>query len=112
MKTWREYYEYNNTENTQWCMPFCGDNRQIGNFKHDFDFLILFEGKAHSLYIDGKAIHDPSEDDLKDFAKAINPDYDLYDGWDDLHIALDVMRECGCSQCPFFGECSEMDEVL
>lgn len=112
MLTYRDLMNEHESDNMGFCIPFHGDSKALGNFDHEFDFLILFEGQAHSLYLDGEAIHDPSEEDLKKFAKAINPDYDLYDGWDDLHIALDVMTECGCSRCPFKDECEEMDNEL
>ena len=48
--------------------------------------------------------------DVEHFARAVNPDYDLYSGYDDAYIAIIAMQECGCAACPFCADCDAMGE--
>lgn len=52
------------------------------------------------------------EESLRIVAKTINPEYDSYSGWSDLHIALEAMHEDGCAHCPFKDDCECMGEEI
>lgn len=94
-----------NGENLGWCRPYVSDNGKYA--------IAVNEGKIAGMILNGEDIN-PDKLDAPDiinkFAKAVNPDYGIYSGWGDLHIALDGdVRECGCRNCPWFGICDAMD---
>ena len=96
---------HDNGENLGWCKPYVSEDGKYA--------LAVNEGEVAGMVFNGediKADKLDKPDMLRQFAKAVNPDYDDYDGWGDLHIALDgSVRECGCANCPWFDICDAMD---
>ena len=105
-RTYREYMEEHDGENLSWCKPYSDDS---GEYK-----LIMYEGIVDSISaptIEAWRWNDTlTAEVLRDFARAVNPDYNEYKGWTDEHIALEVMHPIGCSACPWFGDCEAMGE--
>lgn len=99
----RDYFKKNEDEHTLLCVPYRDDSN---------NFMILLNGNVHSLFFNGKSVYSPSAADVKQFAQTVNTYYDSYNGWDDVHIATEVMTECGCSDCPFFEDCAAMDDFI
>lgn len=102
MKTTREHMAENWTENLGWCAPFVDES---GNYA-----AVVCEGKIITIRTPDGDRHNPDAETLRNFAKAVNPEYDEYKGWDDTHIALEAMREVGCASCPWNNDCDAMDE--
>lgn len=94
-----------NGENLGWCKPYVSDDGKYA--------IAVNEGEIAGMIFDGEDIAPgklDSADIINKFAKAVNPDFDIYSGWGDLHIALDGdIKECGCANCPWFGICDAMD---
>ena len=89
-----------NGENLSWCKPFVSERVSFA----------MNEGKIETIIIDGEEIDDPTEDDIANAAKIVNPNYDDYDGWHTTHILLEGdIREVGCAECPWFDRCDAMD---
>lgn len=92
--------------NLSWCRPysFPGGNA-----------LAVNEGKVVGMILRGEDLtyREPS-DHMDAFAREVNPDYSTYQGWSDLHIALDGdgVRECDCRDCPWFSTCDAMAEEM
>ena len=85
-----------NGENLGWCKPYVSDDGQVAG-------MILNGENINADNLD-------KADLLERFARAVNPDYDDYEGWNNLHISLEGnVRECGCANCPWFGICDAMD---
>ena len=94
-------------ENLSWCKPYVDDSGEYA--------LIMQEGKAICIKTPyGTAYEYGTLDDaaLEEFARAVNPDYNLYSGWDDTHIALEAMHPVGCFFCPFKDECEAVNEKV
>ena len=106
--TYLEYMKTHENENLGWCKPYVDNS---GNY-----FAIMYEGNmewismpdTEALRYDGSLTNEV----LEAFARSVNPDYDVYSGWTDVHIALDAMREIGCSECPFRCDCDAMLEDI
>lgn len=97
----------NSGENLGWCKPYVSDDESC--------CVIVNNGKIASCTINGEDVGYilPNTDVdaiAHRLAVAVNPDYADYDGWDDLHIAIDAMTEVGCSECPFRDDCDAMWE--
>lgn len=94
-----------NGENLGWCKPYVSADGKYVLAVNEVEVAgMIFNGED----IKADKLGDP--DLLRQFAKAVNPDYDDYDGWGDLHIALEGdIRECGCADCPWFSICDAMD---
>lgn len=92
-------------ESLGWCKPYVSEDGQYA--------LAINEGEVAGMILNGEDIKADKLDKadlLERFARVVNPDYDDYSGWDDLHIALEgKVRECGCASCPWFGICDAMD---
>ena len=93
-----------NGENLGWCKPYISEDEKFA--------IAINDGKVVGMVLNGEEIDSREFDKpelLKRFARAVNPDYDDYDGWGDLHIALEGdIRECGCADCPWFSICDAM----
>ena len=89
-----------NGENLGWCIPYISSDG-----KHA---IAVNEGKVCGMILDGVDLD--TKFDVNRFARVVNQHYSNYDGWDDLHIALEggVSAE-SCSNCPWFGICDAMD---
>lgn len=106
-RTWGDYFEEHDGENLSWCKPYTDTS---GDY-----WLVMHDGEPEQ--IDSPSMTTDrwsrvNEVQLELFAREVNPDYDLYSGWSDHHIALDVMHETGCFHCPFFDECQVMGERM
>lgn len=100
----KDYMEQHPGENLSWCKPYTDE---------DGNALIMYEGEAIAYQINGqKHLKGGSCFDLEQFAREINPYHDDYKGYTDEHIALEMLRECGCASCPFRDECEAMNEDL
>lgn len=95
-----DYMEQHPKENMSWCRPFLSD---------DGHALALNEGDPTCRFPDGAI---GGQELMKRFAMEVNPSYDLYSGWDDIHIALECMHEVGCVDCPFADMCEVMNDEL
>lgn len=89
-------------ENLGWCRPESYlDGRVI---------LAINEGTVAGIVIDG-AEQTTTPENIRRVAKMVNDNYDLYEGWDDVHIIQDVdHEELPCRLCPWFDDCDAMDE--
>ena len=103
-----EYMQEHENDNFSWCKPYA-------NASGDY-MLVMCDGELSSIKsptfeafrYDGTL----TDDVLERFAREVNPDYDLYSGWSDLHIALEAMHEVGCSSCPWREDCEPMGEEM
>ena len=104
--TYREYMQEHDTENLSWCKPYTAKDGAYA--------LIMYEGKPDSIISPDCEAHrwngTLTDDVMEHFARAVNPDYDLYSGYDDAYIAIIAMQECGCAACPFCADCDAMGE--
>lgn len=67
--------------------------------------LVTLNGNIESLKIDGHE-KELSTENVQLAAKLANPNYDLYRGWNDMHILLDgELRKIPCAECPWFNIC-------
>lgn len=102
-----DYMREHDGENLSWCKPYVDDS---GKFA-----LIMCEGKPLAICAPGKYVFDDDDNfsaELEDFARAVNLDYDLYQGWSDLQIALFALHETGCAACPMCEDCEPMNETM
>lgn len=101
MKTVRDMMRESD-ENLGWCRPESYlDGRVI---------LAINEGTVAGIVIDG-ADEAITPDAIRRVAKMVNDNYDLYEGWDDVHIIQDAAHEeLPCRRCPWFDVCDAMDE--
>lgn len=101
-------------ENLGWCKPISFNGGEI--------VIALNEGAVVSIqdhgedvptqYI-GNCVCGYTDDQIKAVARRVNGDYDLYSGWDDVHILLEGGgEELPCRECPWFGICAAMDEEV
>lgn len=101
-----EYMESHDGENFSWCKPYTDGNEER--------FLIMYDGIANSIDTPDGVFYrfDGSDFDtaLEALARNVNPDYDLFIGYNDQQLALIKMHEVGCSKCPFRYECDTMME--
>lgn len=89
-------------ENLGWCKPYVSDDEKFA--------IAVNEGRVSGMILNGEDCEIDKPTLLKRFAQSVNPDYDDYDGWGDLHIALEGdIRERGCAECPWFSICDAMD---
>lgn len=101
MKTVRDTMR-DREENLDWCRPESYlDSRVI---------LAINEGTVVGINIDG-ADEAITPDAIRRVAKMVNNNYDLYKGWDDVHIIQEsAHEELPCRLCPWFDDCDAMDE--
>lgn len=100
--TYRDYCNNHPNENLCWCRPFTdGKGAWLAEQSSDYG---TFMGPDEAEY----PLTDKTK--LRDFAKKVNPNYDLYKGYTDYEIALDAMHETGCAHCPWNVVCDAMDE--
>ena len=108
--TYREYFEEHENENLSWCKPYLDKSEEYCIVMHDGEVNGVVTPQMEAIR--GWSGTQDIEDAVADIAKHINPDYDCYSGWDDLHIALDAMHEWGCASCPYKEECDAMGEEM
>lgn len=101
------YEKMSHGDNLSWCKPYMSDDETC--------CVIVNSGEIAGCIINGEDVGYilPTTDVAAiahRLAIAVNADYADYDGWGDLHIALDAMREVGCSECPFRDDCDAMWE--
>lgn len=102
--TYRDYHNDHPTENLGWCCPFTDGKGAWLAEQSSTDGTIMFP--------DGSECTTTNTKKLRDFAKLVNPNYDMYLGYTDYEIALDAMHETGCAHCPWNAVCDAMDEEL
>lgn len=96
-----------NDENLGRCKPYFSPD---GN-----TIFSVNEGQLAGAMIDGEEV--PARDldkpeTIEKIARRVNPYFGDYSGWSTMHIALDgIVREGACRECPWFDECSAMDET-
>ena len=90
--------------NLGWCKPYFSEDENV--------VLAVNEGKPCGVMIDREDIRPEYVDKpetIHRVAVRVNAYHEDYVGWDDLHVALDVMKEGDCCDCPWFGICDAMD---
>jgi hypothetical protein len=107
--TYLDNFEQNNSnENLSWCKPYTDKNEEY--------YLVMYEGEAEAAKTPEGTYHrynsTLSEEVKESIAKAVNNGYHCYHGWNDEDIALDVMHEIGCKDCPFKHECEAVNEEM
>lgn len=92
-----------NRENIGWCKPYVSEDETVT--------LAIANNEIVGAVINGVDIKASALDqiDLASLAKHVNPDYEDYDGYSDLHIIRDAMHTCCCADCPWFNICDAMD---
>ena len=109
---YRDYMKEHD-ENLIWCKPYIGERVSVA----------VNEGRICSMSIDGQDIHPGALDSIHGYvytpeqveraARTANECYNLYKGWNDLHILLEgEVSERPCNECPWFEECCAMDEEM
>ena len=108
---YRDYMK-DRDENLSWCKPYIGKRVSFS----------LWENHIDNVMIDGKEINPEgykggmsyyTSEQVEKVARVANKDYDLYKGWDDLHILLEgEVSEGPCYSCPCFKWCCAMDEKM
>lgn len=101
--TTRDYMRTNADENLSWCRPFVSDDGKYA--------VAVNEGNAVSIILNGHDL-ELTPESVRMLAQAVNADYDDYNGYSDLQIALDAMTETSCAKCPWFETCAAMDEEI
>lgn len=102
-------------ENLSWCRPYISEDGRYA--------VAINEGEICGMILDGEPVEPVINQDrrwetiytdemIERFARSVNPNYDMYKGYDDLHIALERLREVGCCECPFCGECEAVNEEI
>lgn len=103
-----DYMKQNPEQNFTWCKPYTNDS--------ETHYLVVYDGIAHSIETPDITAHRYGggnfDETLEQLAREVNPDYDLYSGYDDTYIALQSMHEIGCWHCPFRDECEAMGEEV
>ena len=106
--TYRDYFEQHCDQNIGWCKPFTDKNEEY--------FLIQYDGEIISAKTPAGIYHrydgTLTADTMESIARAVNNGYYCYRGWTDEHVALDVMHEIGCAQCPFHDTCEAYNEEV
>lgn len=106
--TYRDYMIDHSTEDLSWCKPY---EDKTGDYR-----LVMYEGEPSSIATPERIAfrYDGTLTDelLEAFARAVNPDYETYQGYTDLEIALGTMHPVGCASCPHFDECGAMGEEM
>lgn len=104
-----DYMKDHESENLGWCKPYIDNSGKY--------CLVIEEGEV--VYIktpDIETFYGSAElkdkNVLKEFVMAVNPDYDLYHGWSDIHIAIEAMTEIGCWNCPVKNICDAMEVLV
>lgn len=102
--TYLEYMENHPDENLDWCRPYVSKDGEYALLKHDREPEIA-RTPAGDLYRYNGSL---SGEALEQIARAVNPDYDVFNGWTDEQIAIIAMHETGCAACPWRHECEAM----
>ena len=78
--------------------------------------LVMYDGELSSIMSPTREAFryngTLTDEVLEQFAREVNPDYDLYTGWSDLHVALEAMHPVGCASCPWCEDCEAMYEEM
>ncbi len=99
---YKDYMRSHETDNLLWCRPFTDGN---GNY------IVIYETDC-MIHSKDVSINCPTEKQLSEFAKTVNPDYSLYSGYTSEEIITSAMDEIGCCNCPFYNTCAAMDETI
>ena len=86
-----------------YCVAYASSDGRF--FLLDEPCTISVYDKTTEKWIDGLTLN------LAEFAKSINPLYDDYHGWDDLHIAKEAMQKVPCYECPAHEFCEAYSEM-
>ena len=102
------YEKMRDGENLSWCRPFVTKDEKV--------WLIRNSGEVTALMKDGVSMIRPDEETLKNLARIYNEeDYNEWINNEELsyiradEILTDVMKECGCAECPYRDDCECMD---
>ena len=100
-------------ENLGWCKPYATPDEKT--------WVVVSEGMASIIIDAGKTTYGATDKQIEALAKRLNEDFDLYSGYDPLHILIEGMEgqyfglrghhaERGCSECPFRDVCDAVNE--
>lgn len=107
-KTYRDLAEEDEGTNLGWCKPYVSADGNHVLILHDGEVESIFSPTVRAYRWNGSL----TEEVMAAFAREVNPNYDEYQGWTDLHIALESMRETGCWHCPWRDNCDAMGEEV
>ena len=103
-----DYMREHETEGMSWCTPYQDETGDYTILVHDGEPSAIMTPSRMVYRYDGTL----TGETLEQFARAVNPDYDAYSNWDDLHIALNALHPIACSACPWFDDCAAMVEEI
>ena len=104
-------YMADSDDNLSWCKPYIGDRVSIAINEGNPVGLIVDGEEVKPVYVGALKGYEYTAEQLEQAARAANPDYDTYSGWDALHILVNGdVSERPCRDCPWFSECDAMDE--
>ena len=95
-------------ENMEWCAPFSDRNEDYFLIKHDGEIISAKTPDGIFHRYNGTL----TPEVMESIARAVNNRYYCYHGWTVEQIALDVMEENGCVNCPFRHECEAVNEEM
>lgn len=106
--TYREYMIDHDTESLSWCAPY---EDKTGDYR-----LVMYDGEVSSIATPSCVAYTYNgtltDELLEAFARDVNPDYECYQGYTDLEIAMEALHPVGCAHCPHFDECETMGEEM
>ena len=108
-RTYRDYMRENPDENLTWCCPYVTDDGRYAVAVNEGEIIEAVTPEGH---LPEGHLSPLTAQEIEALARAVNPDYDLYEGWDDTYITLQAMHKTGCADCPFFERCDAMDQRM
>lgn len=106
--TYRDLAEEDESMNLGWCKPYVSADGSHVLILHDGEVESIFSPAVRAYRWNGSL----TDEVMAAFAREVNPYYDDYQGWTDLHIALEAMQETGCWHCPWRDDCDAMGEEV
>ena len=108
-RTYADYMRDHPDENLGWCKPYMSKDGRYAVAVNEGEIIEAITPEGHLPKDHVSPLTDP---EIETLAQAVNPDYDLYDGWDNGYILLQAMHETGCASCPFFSKCDAMTQTM
>lgn len=112
--TYRDYMMEHEDAGFEWCKIYIDKSEDYALLLYDGDLEAIMSPKGEFLRTGyyGTLTKELTEEDFEEFVREVNPEYDMYSGYNDLEIALQVMHKAGCYSCPWFHECEHMGEEI
>ena len=100
-KTYYEYMTEHQDMGFDFCQVFMSEDGNHAWTEYGTEIIRVKSGDHDYEY------HDVYNG-ITEIAKAVNPYYEDYKGWDDRHIAMEVVKRRSCYNCPWKHECDVM----